>query len=191
MGRLRDVGVPQSLLILVGKSGAAASALGVVRDQEIAVEKTVYLTREGLKKLEEELNHLRSTRRADVAERIRKAKEFTNTVDNAEYDDAKNEQSFVEGRIQAVERMLANAIVIDETAAPSGFVRLGSHVAVVDSDGAEESYTIVGSAEVDPQEGRISNESPIGRALIGKKVGDKVSVIAPGGSFDLEVKSVS
>lgn len=154
------------------------------------MEKTVYLTREGLAKLEDELRHLRTVRRHEVAERIRKAKEFTNTVDNAEYDDAKNEQAFVEGRIQSLERMLANAVVIDDHAAPSGYVRLGSHVTVVDSEGAEDAYTIVGSAEADPRVGKISNESPIGRALMGHKVGDKVSVMAPGGSFDLTVKTV-
>ena len=110
------------------------------------MEKTTYLTREGLAKLEEELHHLRTVRRHEVAERIRRAKEFTNTVDNAEYDDAKNEQSFVEGRIQAVERMLANAVVIDERAAPSDYVRIGSRVAVTDTDGVEEVYAIVGSA---------------------------------------------
>jgi transcription elongation factor GreA len=155
------------------------------------VEKTVYLTKEGLAKLEEELHHLRTTRRHEVAERIRRAKEFTNTVDNAEYDDAKNEQAFVEGRVQSIERMLANAVVIDEQAAPSGFVRLGSHVTVVDSEGVEESYTIVGSAEADPRAGKVSNESPIGRALLGHRVGDQVSVMAPGGSFDLTIKAMS
>ncbi len=155
------------------------------------MEKSVYLTREGLAKLEEELHHLRTERRHEVAERIRRAKEFTNTVDNAEYDDAKNEQAFVEGRIQSLERLLANAVVIDDHAAPSGYVRLGSHVTVIDVDGNEDVYTIVGSAEADPKVGKISNESPIGRALLGHMVGDKVSVAAPGGSFDLTVKSVA
>jgi len=155
------------------------------------VEKTVYLTREGLSKLEEELRHLRTVRRHEVAERIRKAKEFTNTVDNAEYDDAKNEQSFVEGRIQSIERMLANAVVIDEQTARTDYVRLGSRVTVVDSDGVEEVYTIVGSAEADPKTGRISNESPIGRALLGHRAGESVAILAPGGSFDLTVKGVA
>ena len=154
------------------------------------MEKSVYLTREGLAKLEEELRHLRTERRHEVAERIRRAKEFTNTVDNAEYDDAKNEQAFVEGRVQALERLLANAVVIDDHAAPSGYVRLGSHVTVVDSDGVEDVYTIVGSAEADPNVGKVSNESPIGRALLGRMVGDKVSVAAPGGSFDITVKTL-
>ena len=155
------------------------------------MEKSVYLTREGQAKLEEELHHLRTERRHEVAERIRRAKEFTNTVDNAEYDDAKNEQAFVEGRIQSLERLLANAVVIDDRAAPSGYVRLGSHVTVTDVDGNEDVYTIVGSAEAEPNVGKISNESPIGRALLGHMVGDKVSVAAPGGSFDLTVKTVA
>lgn len=155
------------------------------------MEKVVYLTREGLAKLEEELHHLRTERRHEVAERIRRAKEFTNTVDNAEYDDAKNEQAFVEGRVQSLERLLANAVVIDDQAAPSGYVRLGSHVTVADADGAEDVYTIVGSAEADPKAGKISNESPIGRVLLGHMVGDKVSVAAPGGSFELMVKAVA
>jgi transcription elongation factor GreA len=154
------------------------------------VEKTVYLTREGLVKLEEELQHLRTVRRPAVAERIKRSKEFTTTVDNAEYDDAKNEQAFVEGKIQSLERMLANAIIIEDSAGPSGFVRLGSRVTVADSDGDEEKYVIVGSAEADPKTGRISNESPIGRALIGHKVGDKVTVVAQGGSFELVVKEL-
>jgi transcription elongation factor GreA len=161
-----------------------------VASRRLVVEKSVYLTREGLDKLDEELRHLRTVRRHEVAERIRKAKEFTNTVDNAEYDDAKNEQSFVEGRIQALERLLANAIVVEETA-PSGYVRIGSKVTVVDSEGEEEKYIIVGSAEADPKTGRVSNESPIGRALMGKAAGDKVSIIAPGGSFELTIKTIA
>lgn len=155
------------------------------------MEKTVYLTREGLAKLEEELRHLRTVRRHEVAERIRRAKEFTNTVDNAEYDDAKNEQAFVEGRIQALEHMLANAVVIENQAVPADYVRLGSRVTVVDAEGVEEVYTIVGSAEADPKTGRVSNESPIGRALLGRRAGDRVSVLAPGGSFELTVKTIS
>lgn len=154
------------------------------------MEKTVYLTREGLAKLEEELHQLRTVRRQQVAERIRRAKEFTNTVDNAEYDDAKNEQAFVEGRIQALEHKLANAVVIEHQAGPAGYVRLGSQVTVIDTDGLEDVYTIVGSAEADPKTGRISNESPIGRALLGHRTGDKVSVVAPGGSFELTVKEI-
>ena len=151
--------------------------------------KTVYLTREGRKRLEEELRYLITVKRPEVAERIRRAKEFTDTVDNAEYDDAKNEQAFVEGKIQEYERMLASAVLIDEHPA-NDYVRLGSHVRVRDSQGEEAEYVIVGSVEADPRKGKISNESPVGRALLGKRVGDAVSIVAPGGSFDLTIISV-
>jgi transcription elongation factor GreA len=148
--------------------------------------KTVYLTRQGVKKFEDELLHLKQDRRAEVSERIRRAKEFTDTVDNAEYDDAKAEQAFIEGRIADLEYQLANAEIIDEHPAVD-FVRLGSKVTVADASGEEEEYTIVGSAEADPRHGFISNESPVGRALLGKRVGEETDVVAPGGSFSLRV----
>ncbi|HYU18359.1 MAG TPA: transcription elongation factor GreA [Chloroflexota bacterium] len=152
--------------------------------------RAVYVTREGFKKFEEELEHLRSVKRPQVAERIRKAKEFTDTVDNAEYDEAKSEQAFVEGRIQEIEGTLANAQIIGEGPHPD-YVALGSHVTVKDADGVEEKYKIVGSVEADPRHGLISNESPVGRALLGKRAGERVSVDAPGGSFDLTVVEVA
>src|SRR5436305_11286680 len=136
-------------------------------------EKQVYLTREGYKKFEEELAHLKSEKRAEVAERIRRAKEFTDTVDNAEYDDAKQDQAFIEGRIQDLERMLATALIIDEHPA-ADCVRLGSHVIVENEDGESEEYLIVGSAEADPRHGRISNESPVGHALLARCIVDEV-----------------
>jgi transcription elongation factor GreA len=149
-------------------------------------EKPVYLTSQGYKKFEEELAHLKGEKREQIWERIRKAKEFTDTVDNAEYDDAKAEQAFVEGRIKDLEYQLANAEIIDDHPAVD-YVRLGSKVTVTDASGDEEIYTIVGSAEADPRRGLISNESPVGRALLGKRIGDRVDVVAPGGSFDLTV----
>lgn len=153
-------------------------------------DKQVYLTGAGFKKFEDELNHLKTDKRTEVAERIRRAKEFTDTVDNAEYDDAKAEQAFIEGRIQDLEYQLANAQIIDDH--PAGdYVRLGSKVTVTDPDGEEEVYTIVGSAEADPQHGYISNESPVGRALMGKRIGEQVDVVAPGGSFNLKVVSLA
>ena len=152
-------------------------------------EKPVYLTQEGYERLDRELHELRSVRRPAVAERIRKAKEFTDTVDNAEYDDAKQDQAFIEGRIQDLERMLAIALIIDEHPA-ADCVRLGSHVIVENEDGENEEYLIVGSAEADPRHGRISNESPVGHALLGRSIGDEVSVTAPGGSFSLKVKEL-
>ena len=153
-------------------------------------EKPIYLTREGLKKFEEELTYLKNQKRAQVSERIMKAKEFTDTVDNAEYDDAKAEQAFIEGRIQDLQYQLANAQIIDDH--PSAdYVRLGSKVTVTDDAGEEEVYTIVGSAEADPRRGFISNESPVGRALLGKRPGEAVDVVAPGGSFYLKVVSLA
>ncbi|HWP29211.1 MAG TPA: transcription elongation factor GreA [Chloroflexota bacterium] len=152
-------------------------------------EKPVYLTREGYERLERELRELRTVRRPAVAERIRRAKEFTDTVDNAEYDDAKQDQAFIEGRIQDLERMLATAVIIDEHPAADA-VRLGSHVMVEDEDGETQEYMIVGSAEADPRQGRISNESPVGRALLGRRAGDEVLVNAPGGSFRLRIKEI-
>jgi transcription elongation factor GreA len=153
-------------------------------------EKQVYLTRQGYKKFEEELHNLKTVKRAQVSERIRKAKEFTDTVDNAEYDDAKAEQAFIEGRIQDLEYQLANAQIIDDHPA-ADYVRLGSRVTVTDPSGEEEIYTIVGSAEADPRRGFISNESPVGRALLGKRIGEQVDVVAPGGSFHLKVVSLA
>lgn len=152
-------------------------------------EREVFLTRDGFKRLEAELEHLRNVKRPEIAERIRRAKEFTDTVDNAEYDEAKDEQGFVEGRIQDLEHMLANAQFIDEHPA-TDFVRLGSRVTVHSSDGEDEVYTIVGSAEADPRRGLVSNESPVGRALLGHKLNDEVTIVAPGGSFRLTIKAL-
>ena len=153
-------------------------------------EKPVFLTQEGFERLDHELHELRTVRRPAVSERIRRAKEFTDTVDNAEYDDAKQDQAFIEGRIQDLERMLATAMIIDEHPTVD-FVGLGSHVLVEEEDGETQEYLIVGSAEADPRHGRISNESPVGRALLGKKVGEEVAVSAPGGSFRLTVKQIA
>ena len=149
-------------------------------------DKPTYLTPQGLKKFEEELHHLKTVRRLEVARRIEQAKEFTDTVDNAEYDDARNDQAFVEGRILDLEYKLAHAeIIADHPSAE--YVKIGSRVTVTDESGEEELYTIVGSAEADPRRGFISNESPVGRALLGKKIGERVDVVAPGGSFQLKV----
>lgn len=141
--------------------------------------KEVYLTPEGLEKLKAELDHLRTVRRQEVASRIQKAKELASPVDNAEYEEAKNEQAFVEGRILQLEKMVKNASIIRAEEAASDTVILGSRVTVRDQDGEERDYAIVGSAEADPTEGRISNESPVGRALLGRRAGDEVQVQAP------------
>ena len=152
-------------------------------------EKQVFLTSEGLAKLEAELEHLRTARRSEVAEKIHRAKEL-GTVNNAEYDDAKNEQAFVEGRILTLEKMLRNAAIIPSTAVPSGWVRVGSRVTVRNQEGGLETYTIVGSAEADPSQGLISNESPVGRTLLGKKVGEEVQVRAPAGVLRMTVVEI-
>lgn len=144
-------------------------------------EKQVYLTPEGLKELEEELHFLRTVRRKEIADQIYSAKELGTTVNNAEYDDAKREQSFVEGRVRELETLLMNAKVVPHEATPSLTVKLGSTVKVASSAGEEETFTIVGSAETHPLAGRISNESPVGKALIGRRKGEQVQVMAPGG----------
>jgi len=153
-------------------------------------DKPVPLTREGLAKLEQELEYLRTVRRQEVADRIHQAKELASAQNNAEYDDAKNEQAFVEGRILTLERMIQNAVIIEEHTG-SGRVELGSVVAVLTAEGHEEQYTIVGSAEARPKDGRISNESPVGRALLGKTVGDEVQVQVPAGILRLTITAVS
>lgn len=153
-------------------------------------EKSVPLTRAGLKKLEEELDYLRSVRRHQVAERIHQAKEGGHTQNDAEYDDAKNEQAFVEGRIMQLEMMIKNHVLIDEeTAHHSTSVRIGCTV-VVDAETGPRQYTIVGSAEADPAAGRISNESPVGKALLGRRVGDRVQVITPKGVMNLTIAEI-
>jgi transcription elongation factor GreA len=155
-------------------------------------DKPVPLTREGLAKLEKELEYLRTVRRQEVAERIHAAKELASTQNNAEYEDAKNEQAFVEGRILTLEKIIQNAEIIDEEEAHrSKKVQLGSKVTVLTAKGTKETYTIVGSAEAEPKEGRISNESPVGRALIGKGVGGAVHVEAPAGVIRLTITGIS
>lgn len=148
--------------------------------------KPVYLTAAGLAKLEAELIYLRTVRRAEIANQIHQAKELADTVDNAEYDDAKNLQAFVEGRILTLERLTKNAVIIAEEHATDS-VKVGTTVALLTNEGEEENYTIVGSYEADPIQGRISNESPVGKALLGKRVGDEVQVQAPEGSLRLTV----
>ena len=143
-------------------------------------QKPVYLTPEGLEELEHELDALRTNRRKDIADKIHQAKELGTTVNNAEYDDAKREQSFVEGRIREIESVLKVAKVIPHDM-EAAWVKVGARVTVVNQDGQEEHYTIVGSAEAHPLEGKISNESPVGKALLGKRAGEKVQVMAPAG----------
>ena len=150
----------------------------------------VFLTKEGLKKLEEELEYLRTVRRAQVAERLHDAQEDGELIENAEYEDAKNEQAFVEGRIQTLEAMLSNAVLIRDDA-PQGIVGLGSKVTVKEVGGSKpEQYMLVGAAEASPRDGRISNESPLGKALLGRKSGDEVKVNAPAGTLAFRIVAV-
>jgi len=152
-------------------------------------DRTVYLTRQGFKRLDDELEHLRTVKRPEVSERIRQSKDMTDVDGNAEYDEAKSEQGFIEGRIVELERALAGAQIIGDGPS-SEFVGLGSHVKVKDDDGEVDEYRIVGSLEADPKRGMISNESPVGRALMGKKPGETSTVVAPGGAFNLTVVEI-
>ncbi|MBF7096911.1 transcription elongation factor GreA [Alkalibacter mobilis] len=155
-------------------------------------QKELILTYEGLKKLEEELDKLKTVRRREVAERIKTAREFGDLSENAEYDEAKNEQAFIEGRIAELEHKLKNAKVIDEDELGTDVVSIGSIVKVKDDDMDEIfQYHIVGSAEADPLEDKISNESPVGAALLSKKVGDVVTIEVPDGSIVMEVIEIS
>lgn len=152
-------------------------------------DKPVLLTREGLRKIEEELEFLVNVRRPEVAERIRAARDFGDISENAEYTEAKNEQSLVEGRVLTLEAMVRNAVLIEDEEREKGVVGVGSKVVVASEDG-EETYSIVGAAEADPLAGRISNESPLGRALIGHRAGDEVEWSAPNGTRHVSVVSV-
>jgi transcription elongation factor GreA len=148
-----------------------------------------YLTREGFERLQQELDYLRSTKRIEVAERLRDALEDGELIENAELEAAKNEQSFVEGRIKELEILLSNAHLIEETT-KSDNVQVGSKVEIQEEGMDPEQYVIVGAAEADPRLGRISNESPLGKALLNHKAGDRVKVEAPGGEFEIEILSI-
>ena len=149
-------------------------------------EKPVFLTQEGRTKLEEELDYLCTVRRPEVALLIHHAKEEGDVMENAGYDEAKKEQAFVEGRILTIKNMLKNARIISRHG-PAEKVDLGITVTVAEPGKAHEVYTIVGSAEADPSRGFISNESPVGRALMGHKVGDEVAVRTPSGDLALKI----
>ncbi|MEN4099100.1 MAG: transcription elongation factor GreA [Anaerolineaceae bacterium] len=149
---------------------------------------TSFLTREGYDKLQEELERLRTTKRQEIAQRLHEAMEGGELIENAEYEAAKNEQAFVEGRIKELEILLATARVIDQLAIKDDSVHVGSRVTILEEgEPGPETYTIVGAAEANPALGKISNESPLGRALLGRKEGDKVQVDAPAGSFTVKI----
>ena len=149
-----------------------------------------YLTKGGLERLKEERENLFTVRRHDVAERIQRAKELGGAVDNAEYEEAKNDQAYIEGRILTLDTLITNARIIEENGS-SDVVRIGSTVQVQDEKGRKKKYKIIGSAEADPSQGSISNESPIGKALLGKSAGDVADVAVPAGQIQLKVLRIS
>jgi transcription elongation factor GreA len=153
--------------------------------------KEVILTEEGLKQLTEELAHLSTAKREEVAERIRQAREFGDITENSEYDDAKNEQALLEGRIALLQEKLRRARVVRASDIVTDEVSIGSTVTLRDKATRKNRiYTLVGSAEADPTNSRLSNESPVGQAIMGKKVGDVVTVPAPVGAIMYEVVKI-
>jgi len=151
-----------------------------------------YLTKQGYNKLQGELDHLRDVRRKEVADRLHEAAESSlgEFVEDPEFEAAKNEQAFVEGRIRELELTLANARIISKRRKSNGIVEIGSKVTIREGRRKPEDYIIVGQAEADPRNGKISNESPLGRALLEKKEGDKVEIKAPDGAFSVKIVKV-
>ncbi|NLW41337.1 MAG: transcription elongation factor GreA [Tissierellia bacterium] len=155
-------------------------------------ERDVFLTYEGLKKLEKELEQLKTVKRREIADRIKQALTFGDISENSEYDQAKNEQAQLEERIAKLEMILRNARLIDDEDISTDVVSIGSKVVVKDLEYDEEmEYTIVGSAEADPYQGKISNESPVGKALLGKKKDDIVEVHVPDGLIKYQIISIT
>ena len=153
---------------------------------------TNFLTKEGFQKLQEELDHLRSTKRMEVAARLHEAMEGGELIENAEYEAAKNEQAFVEGRIQELELLLATAQIIEDNgkSKKTDAIQVGTKVTIKEGNFEAETFTIVGAAEANPREGKISNESPIGKAILGHKIGDIVKVETPGGTYNVKIVKV-
>lgn len=151
-----------------------------------------FLTKEGFQKLQEELDHLRTTKRQAVAERLHEAMEGGELIENAEYEAAKNEQAFVEGRIQELDVLLATANIIEDNgkAKKHDAIHVGSKVTIKEGNFEAETFVIVGAAEANPREGKISNESPIGKAILGHKLADIVKVETPGGTYNVKIIKV-
>jgi transcription elongation factor GreA len=164
----------------------------MVKKDIVEPAKKVLVTKEGLKKLEAELKELIGTRRKEVSDRLAEAISYGDLSENSEYDEAKNEQAFVELRIKELEEQIKLAEIIKESqTVQKGVIQIGSTVKLKHPGGEEHEYTIVGSTESDPMMHKISNESPVGKAILGKKAKDKVDVIAPSGKFKYEVLKVS
>ncbi len=154
--------------------------------------KTIKLTDDGLKKLQDELEYLKTNGRADIAEKIKVARGYGDLSENSEYDEAKNEQAKIEARILEIETMLKNVEIIADVKGKAKSVVIGVTVKVLDLEYNEEDvYRVVGQTEADPRNGKISDESPVGKALLGKKVGDEVVVEAPDGEFKLKILEIS
>ncbi len=145
--------------------------------------KEIVMTYAGLRAIEDELEELKTVKRKDVAEKIKVARGYGDLSENSEYDEAKNEQGFVESRIALLEKTLKHARVIDADDLTTDHVAIGSHVKIKDEDGDEDEYDITGSTEADPMNGKISDESPVGAALLNHKVGDTVEIMLPNGSI--------
>ena len=152
-----------------------------------------FLTKEGYEKLQEELEYLQKVKRQEVAERLHEAMEGGELIENAEYEAAKNEQAFVEGRIQELDALLASAKIIEDNGKKkkSDGVQLGSKVTIKEGNFEAETFTVVGVAEANPREGKISNESPIGKAILGHKVGEAVKVETPGGTYTVKILKIN
>jgi transcription elongation factor GreA len=149
-----------------------------------------FLTRDGFTKLQQELEELRTTRRHEIATRLHEAQEGGELIENAEYEDAKNEQAFNEGRINELEMILATARVITDEEKHEA-VQVGSTVTIQEEGGKKITYTIVGAAESNPREGKVSNESPLGKALLNKKLGDKIKIDAPAGAYEVKLLKIN
>ncbi len=149
-----------------------------------------YLTTEGAARLKAELEQLKGPGRDELAQRLRSAIQMGDLSENADYHKAKEDQGFLEGRIRELEYVLKNVVIIEDTPRPEGEVAVGARVTIQEADYPEEVYLVVGSKEADPRQGRISNESPMGRALLGKKAGDKVVVQSPGGDIEFTILNI-
>lgn len=184
---------PSDDILLDELSSASSSGSGAGASYDDGGEETI-VTKEGLKKLKEELESLRNVRRKEVAQRLKEAISYGDLSENSEYEEAKNEQAFVEGRIIELERKIKNAKVINEKDGKAKDINVGSTVTIrniTTGDDTEETYTIVGATEADPFENKISNESPLGRALLMHFKGDEVEVQSPSGTDTYEVVKVS
>jgi transcription elongation factor GreA len=154
------------------------------------MEQEIYLTSEGAARLEAELEELKGPKRLEMAKRLRSAIQMGDLSENADYHKAKEDQGFMEGRIQELEHILRNARIIDDSNVQTDTIQVGSTVTVQEGDYPAETYYLVGATEADPRNGKISNESPIGQALLGKHLGDEVTAITPGGELKLKILKI-